>query len=53
MRFSLRIPGDGRFLQKEFVVIPSKGTLLPNCSIKVRKQLAYSDVSGPGNGGKR
>ena len=25
MRYVLRIPGDGRFLQKEFDIIPSKG----------------------------
>jgi hydrocephalus-inducing protein len=36
MRFALRIPGDGRFLQKEFDVIPPRGTLLPNCSQKVQ-----------------
>lgn len=36
MRFVLRIPGDGRFLQKEFDVIPSRGTLLPNCSQKIQ-----------------
>jgi len=36
MRFALRIPGDGRFLQKEFDVIPPRGMLLPNCSQKVQ-----------------
>ncbi|CAD7939993.1 unnamed protein product [Amoebophrya sp. A120] len=36
MRYALRIPGDGRFLQKEFDVIPSKGVLLPNCSQKIQ-----------------
>ncbi len=36
MRYVLRIPGDGRFLQKEFDIIPSKGVLLPNCSQKVQ-----------------
>ncbi|CAJ1447961.1 unnamed protein product [Effrenium voratum] len=36
MRFALRIPGDGRFTQREFDVIPPKGTLLPNCSQKVQ-----------------
>jgi hydrocephalus-inducing protein len=36
MRFALRIPGDGRFLQKEFDVIPPRGTLLPNCSQKIQ-----------------
>ncbi|CAD7931174.1 unnamed protein product [Amoebophrya sp. A25] len=36
MRYVLRIPGDGRFLQKEFDVIPSKGVLLPNCSQKIQ-----------------
>ena len=36
MRFALRIPGDGRFAQKEFDVIPPKGVLLPNCSQKVQ-----------------
>eukprot|EP00397_Hematodinium_sp_SG-2012_P000030 GEMP01000030.1.p1 GENE.GEMP01000030.1~~GEMP01000030.1.p1 ORF type:complete len:4608 (+),score=1069.56 GEMP01000030.1:10-13833(+) len=43
MRFSIRIPGDGRFLQKEFDVIPSNGTLLPNCSIKV--QIDFTSVN--------
>jgi hypothetical protein len=36
MRYSLRIPGDGRFLQKEFDLIPSKGVLLPNCGQKIQ-----------------
>lgn len=36
MRFALRIPGDGRFLQKEFDVIPPRGMLLPSCSQKVQ-----------------
>jgi hydrocephalus-inducing protein len=36
MRYGLRIPGDGRFLQKEYDIIPSKGVLLPNCSQKVQ-----------------
>lgn len=34
--FVLRIPGDGRFLQKEFDIIPNRGTLLPNCSQKIQ-----------------
>ncbi|CAE7461731.1 HYDIN [Symbiodinium sp. CCMP2592] len=36
MRFALRIPGDGRSNQREFDVIPPKGTLLPNCSQKIQ-----------------
>ncbi|CAE8612898.1 unnamed protein product [Polarella glacialis] len=36
MRFALRIPGDGRFAQREFDVIPPRGMLLPNCSQKVQ-----------------
>ena len=34
--YSLRIPGDGRFLQKEFDIIPSSGTLLPGCSQRIQ-----------------
>ncbi|CAK0825377.1 unnamed protein product [Prorocentrum cordatum] len=43
MRFALRIPGDGRFAQKEFDVIPPRGMLYPNCSQKV--QLDFISVN--------
>ncbi|CAK8990089.1 unnamed protein product [Durusdinium trenchii] len=45
MRFALRIPGDGRFTQREFDVIPPKGTLLPNCAQKVQIDFVSSALS--------
>lgn len=44
MRFALRIPGDGRFTQREFDVIPPKGTLLPNCAQKVQIDFVSMNV---------
>lgn len=36
LRFNLRIPGDGKFTNREFDIVPSKGTLLPNCTQKIQ-----------------
>uniref|UniRef100_A0A0G4I9B7 HYDIN/VesB/CFA65-like Ig-like domain-containing protein n=1 Tax=Chromera velia CCMP2878 TaxID=1169474 RepID=A0A0G4I9B7_9ALVE len=36
LKYALRVPGDGRFLQKEFDVTPKRGTLLPSCSQKIQ-----------------
>jgi len=36
MKFTLRIPKDGEFMQREFGLTPSSGTLLPKSKMPIK-----------------